>query len=91
MTKINRTQIGNVVIKTSEKLTQFNINIFTKYGHKKANEFLLTQSRDFRALFAMLWDQYRTNPQKYYHSDCLETLEESKYFKNFSLLFIYKS
>lgn len=75
-------RVGNMVIKSNEKLTGKHYKLFTEYGHKKINEFL-QNSRDFRVVFDMLWEKYQAQPTAFYGSDFLKVLDNSKSFKKF--------
>lgn len=54
--------VGNMVIKSNEKITGKHYKLFTEYGHNKINEFLQSSSRDFRFVFNMLWEKYQVQP-----------------------------
>ena len=75
-------RVGNMVIKSNEKLTGKHYKLFTEYGHNKINEFLQSYSRDFRVVFDMLWE-YQAQPTAFYGSDFLKVLDNSKSFKKF--------
>ncbi|OKH36162.1 hypothetical protein NIES2119_17735 [[Phormidium ambiguum] IAM M-71] len=78
-------RVGNTVIKSNDEVTNKHSNLFTEYGRKKINEFLLTSSKDFRVIFDMLWDNYQVQPTIFFDSAFRKVLEESQSFKNFIL------
>lgn len=80
-----KVRIGNTVIKSNDKLTNKHSKIFTEYGYKKVNEFLLTSSRDFRVIFELLWENYQVQPTVFYDSAFRKILDESQSFKKFIL------
>lgn len=82
---MSKIRIGNTVVKSNEKLSQIQLQVFTSYGYQKVNDFLLNDSRDFRVVFDMLWEKYQSQPQKFYDSTLIKVLEKSKSFKKFIL------